>query len=285
MEFVGKWREYMDRITIKDLEVFGHHGVFKEENVLGQKFVVSVIFFLDTSLAGKNDDLDKSINYAEASWKIKDFLERNTYKLLETAAERLAKELLLAYPIAEKVEVEIKKPWAPILLPLDTASVTIQRGWHTVYLSIGANLGNKEENLNRAIELLNANTETRVTRQSDFIVTEPFGGVEQDDFLNGALEVKTLLSPQELLSLIGTIESELKRVREIHWGPRTIDLDIIFYDDLVIREENLIIPHIGMAEREFVLKPMEQIAPTKVHPLFGLNVHQLYEKLKNGIQK
>ncbi len=285
MEFVGKWREYMDRITIKDLEVFGHHGVFKEENVLGQKFVVSVIFFLDTSLAGKNDDLDKSINYAEASWKIKDFLERNTYKLLETAAERLAKELLLAYPIAEKVEVEIKKPWAPILLPLDTASVTIQRGWHTVYLSIGANLGNKEENLNRAIELLNANTETRVTRQSDFIVTEPFGGVEQDDFLNGALEVKTLLSPQELLSLIGTIESELKRVREIHWGPRTIDLDIIFYDDLVIREENLIIPHIGMAEREFVLKPMEQIAPTKVHPLLGLNVHQLYEKLKNGIQK
>lgn len=275
----------MDRITIKDLEVFGHHGVFKEENVLGQKFVVSVIFFLDTSLAGKNDDLDKSINYAEASWKIKDFLERNTYKLLETAAERLAKELLLAYPIAEKVEVEIKKPWAPILLPLDTASVTIQRGWHTVYLSIGANLGNKEENLNRAIELLNANTETRVTRQSDFIVTEPFGGVEQDDFLNGALEVKTLLSPQELLSLIGTIESELKRVREIHWGPRTIDLDIIFYDDLVIREENLIIPHIGMAEREFVLKPMEQIAPTKVHPLLGLNVHQLYEKLKNGIQK
>lgn len=270
----------MDKIKIKDLEVFGHHGVFKEENVLGQKFVVSACFFLDTSLAGKNDDLEKSINYAEAAWKIKEFMEKNTYKLLETAAENLAKELLLAYPIAEKIELEIKKPWAPILLPLDAASVAIKRGWHTAYLSIGANLGNKEENLNRAIELLNGNPETRVTKQSDFIVTEPFGGVEQDDFLNGALEIKTLLSPQELLALIGSIETELKRVREIHWGPRTIDLDIIFYDDLVIREENLIVPHIGMAEREFVLKPMEQIAPTKVHPILGLNVYQLYEKLK-----
>lgn len=271
----------MDKIKIKDLEVFAHHGVYKEENVLGQKFVVSACFSMDTSVAGKNDDLEKSINYAEAAWKIKEFMEKNTYKLLETAAENLAKELLLAYPIAEKVEIEIKKPWAPILLPLEAASVTIERGWHTAYLSIGSNLGNKEENLNRAIELLNENTETRVTKQADYIVTEPFGGVEQDNFLNGALEIKTLLSPQELLALIGFIESELKRVREIHWGPRTIDLDIIFYDDLVIREENLIVPHIGMAEREFVLKPLEQIAPTKVHPLLGLNVYQLYEKLKS----
>lgn len=275
----------MDKVKIKDLEVFAHHGVFKEENVLGQKFVVSVTFFLDTSLAGKNDDLDMSINYADAAWKIKEFLEKNTYKLLETAAEKLAEELLLLFPLAEKVEIEIKKPWAPILLPLDTASVTIERGWHTAYLSIGANLGDKEANLKRAIQLLNENSKTRVTKQSDFIVTEPFGGVEQDDFLNGALEIKTLLSPQELLALIGTIETEeLKRVREIHWGPRTIDLDIIFYDDLVIREENLIVPHIGMAEREFVLKPLEQIAPTKVHPILGMNVYQLYEKLKEELK-
>ena len=97
----------MDKIKIKDLEVFAHHGVFKEENVLGQKFVVSVTFFLDTSMAGKNDDLDKSINYADAAWKIKEFLEKNTYKLLETAAEKLAEELLLSYPLAEKVEIEI----------------------------------------------------------------------------------------------------------------------------------------------------------------------------------
>ncbi len=270
----------MDKIKIKDLEVFAHHGVFKEETTLGQKFLVSVCFFMDTSLAGKKDDLEQSIDYGMASFKIKEFMEKNTYKLLEAVAENLVKELLIAYPMAEKVELEVKKPWAPILLPMDTVSVTIERGWHTAYLSIGSNLGKKKENLMRAIELLNANRETRVTKQSDFIVTEPFGGVEQDDFLNGALEIKTLLTPQELLSLIGSIESELKRVREIHWGPRTIDLDIIFYDDLVIFEENLIVPHIGMAEREFVLQPLQQIAPTKVHPLLGLNVYQLYEKLK-----
>lgn len=274
----------MDKITIKDLEVFAHHGVYEEENVLGQKFLVSVSFYLDTSLAGRDDNLEKSINYAAAAWKIKQFLEEHTYKLLETAAEKLAKELLLTYPLAEKAEVEIKKPWAAILLPLDTVSVCVERGWHTAYLSIGANLGDKEANLKRAIELLNANPEIRVTKQSDFIVTEPFGGVEQDDFLNGALELKTLLTPQELLAYIGTIEADLKRVRNIHWGPRTIDLDIIFYEDWVIREENLIVPHIGMAEREFVLEPLQQIAPTKVHPLLGLNVYQLYEKLKKQKQ-
>ncbi len=273
----------MDTIKIKDLEVFAHHGVFKEETSLGQKFLVSVCFFTNTSFAGKQDDLEQSIDYGTASWKIKEFMENNTYKLLEAVAEHLAKELLIAYPIAEKVEVEIKKPWAPILLPMDTVSVTIERQWHTAYLSIGSNMGDKQENLTRAISLLNANNETRVIKQSDFIITEPFGGVEQDDFLNGALEIKTLLTPQELLSLINSIESELKRVRKIHWGPRTIDLDIIFYDDLVIREENLIIPHIGMAEREFVLQPLQQIAPTKVHPLLGLNVYQLYEKLKSTL--
>ena len=270
----------MDKIKIKDLEVFAHHGVFKEETTLGQKFLVSVCFFTNTSLAGKSDDLEQSIDYGEVSFKIKEFMKNNTYKLLEAVAEHLAKELLIAYPIAEKVEIEVKKPWAPILLSMDTVSVSVERGWHTAYLSIGSNMGDTKENLTRAIALLNENKETRVTKQSDFIVTEPFGGVEQDDFLNGALEIKTLLTPQELLSLIASIESELKRVRKIHWGPRTIDLDILFYDDLVIREENLIVPHIGIQEREFVLQPLQQIAPTKVHPLLGLNIYQLYEKLK-----
>lgn len=269
----------MDKISIKDLEVFCHHGVFPEETILGQKFVISAAFYLDTWEAGKTDDLKKSLHYGEAAQFIKRFMEQNTYQLLEAVVEHLAEELLLRYAIVEKVEIELKKPWAPILLPLDTVSVLIERKRHVCYLSIGSNMGNKEENLNRAIALLNEDERTAVTKISDFIVTEPYGGVPQDDFLNGALEIKTLRSPRELLQLVGEIEGKLKRVREIHWGPRTIDLDILFYDDMVIQEKDLMIPHIEMTKRDFVLKPLCQIAPAKIHPLMGETVTKLYFNL------
>lgn len=273
----------MDKITIKDLEVFCHHGVFPEETVLGQKFMVTAEFFFDTRKAGKTDDLNGSLNYAEAAQYIKKFMEQNTYQLLEAVVEHLAKALLLRYPFVEKVLLELKKPWAPILLPLDTVSVTVERRWHTCYLAIGANLGDKEANFKRAIQLLDEDELTRVTRVSDFIITEPYGGVPQDDFLNGALEIKTLRTPEEVLELIGSIEQDLKRVREIHWGPRTIDLDIIFYDDIVMQEETLTIPHKEMAKRDFVLKPLSQIAPAKIHPLLGVTVTKLYQELLNSL--
>lgn len=269
----------MDKIAIKDLEVFCHHGVFPEETTLGQKFVISAIFYLDTSKAGKTDDLSQSINYGEAAQFMKLYMEQNTYKLLEAVVEHLAEELLLRYPFIEKVFLELKKPWAPILLSLDTVSIMIERKWHICYIAIGSNLGDKEENLKKAIELLNKDERTEVTKVSDFIVTEPYGGVPQDDFVNGALEMKTLRSPREVLQLIGEIEEKLKRVRKIHWGPRTIDLDIIFYDDDVILESDLIIPHKEMTKRDFVLKPLCQIAPAKIHPLMGETVAKIYSNL------
>ncbi|MBO4999433.1 MAG: 2-amino-4-hydroxy-6-hydroxymethyldihydropteridine diphosphokinase, partial [Bacteroidaceae bacterium] len=114
---------------------------------------------------------------------------------------------------------------------------------------------------------------------SDYLVTAPYGGVEQDDFLNGALELKTTLEPEELLDVLHEIEQEAGRVREIHWGPRTLDLDILLYDDTVVDTERLHIPHIEMHKRDFVLKPMTQIAPWKRHPLLGKTVEELYDNL------
>lgn len=273
-----RWNN-MDKITIKDLEVFCHHGVLPEETTLGQKFVITADFFLSTSKAGKTDDLEYSLSYAEAGQFIKEFMEQHTYKLLEAVVENLAEALLLRYPFVEKVKLELKKPWAPIGLHVDTVAVTIRRSWHTCYLAIGSNIGDTKANFERAIQLLNEDEKTRVTKMSDFIVTPPYGGVPQDDFLNGALEIKTLRTPEEVLELIGIIEQDLKRVREIHWGPRTIDLDIIFYDDIVMQEERLTIPHKEMAKRDFVLQPLCQIAPTKVHPILGATVGKLYQDL------
>ena len=269
----------MDKIEIRDLEIFANHGVFPEETALGQKFVVSAVMYTETRPAGLTDDLSASINYGEVSHMITDFLQKNTYKLLEALAENLCQMLLQELPLLKMITLRVEKPWAPVMLPLDTVSVCISRGWNTAYLSIGSNLGEKKDNLLQAIRLLNEDPLTKVTKQSSFIETEPVGYTEQDDFLNAALEIKTLRTPEELLELIHTIEQELKRVRKIHWGPRTIDLDIILFNDQIIQKDDLIIPHIEMTNRLFVLEPLCEIAPYVIHPVLHESVLALKQKL------
>ena len=275
----------MDKIHIKNLEVFARHGVFPEENALGQKFVVSAVLHTSTRAAGKTDDLTKSIHYGEVSRFITEFMEQNTFQLLETAAERLAEELLLNTERLEKICLEIKKPWAPVGLPLETVSVEIERGWHTAYIALGSNLGDKEANLRLGVEGLRSIRGCRVEAVSDFLVTVPYGGVEQDDFLNGAMKIRTLLTPHELLERLHEIEQEAKRERVVRWGPRTLDLDILLYDDLILDEEELHIPHIEMYKRDFVLKPLCQIAPYARHPVYNRTAAELLadlERLKTG---
>ena len=275
----------MDKIHIKNLEVFARHGIFPEENVLGQKFVVSAVLYTSTREAGRADDLAKSIHYGEVSRFITEFMEQNTFQLLETAAERLAEELLLNTERLEKIRLEIKKPWPPVGLPLETVSVEIERGWHTAYIAFGSNLGDKEANLRLGVEGLRSTRGCRVEAVSDFLVTAPYGGVEQDDFLNGAMKIRTLLTPHELLERLHEIEQEAKRERVVRWGPRTLDLDILLYDDLILDEEDLHIPHIEMYKRDFVLKPLCQIAPYARHPVYNRTAAELLadlERLKTG---
>ncbi len=272
----------MDQICIKRLEVFARHGVLPEENALGQKFLISAVMYCDTRKAGVSDSLSDSVNYAEVSELIKKSTEGHVFKLLERLAWHLAKKILLSYPQLDGVELEIEKPWAPILLPLEAVSVKITRKWNRAYLSIGSNMGDRRENLLHAVMLLDEDEETRVVRQSAFLETKPVGYTEQDDFLNGALELRTLRSPEGLLDLIGEIEQKLKRERVVHWGPRTIDLDIILYNDEVIQTERLTVPHVEMAGRMFVLAPLCEIAPYAVHPLNGKTVIEMKKELEMG---
>lgn len=269
----------MDKITIRNLEIFANHGVFPEENALGQKFVFTITMHLSTRRAGRSDDLTASIHYGEVSHFVQRFVQKHTWKLLETVAERLAEALLLEYPLMEGVDIEVQKPWAPIGLPLETVSVAISRCWHTAYVALGSNLGDKKAYLDGAVAQLGEQPDCRVVRLSDYLVTAPYGGVEQDDFLNGALELKTLLTPEELLSRLHEIEAAAGRERLIHWGPRTLDLDILLYDDLVLDAPDLHIPHREMALRDFVLIPMAQIAPWKRHPLLRRTMAELLEDL------
>ena len=142
----------MDKIHIRDLELYCKHGVYPEETFLGQKFLFDVTLYTNTRPAGLTDDLEKSINYGEISNQIKDYMSKNTYKLLEAAAENLCRELLLTTKGLEKIHLEIKKPWAPVNLPLDTVSVEIERGWHTAYIAVGANMGETEKTVQEAIK-------------------------------------------------------------------------------------------------------------------------------------
>lgn len=270
----------MDSIHIKDLEIWAKHGVFPEENVLGQKFVVSADLYTSIRRAGLEDDLNHSIDYGAVSHRIKRFMEENTCKLIEAVAERMAACLLQEYPI-RKIRLEIKKPWAPVGLPLDTVSVEIERSWHKAYIALGSNLGNQKGNLDFAVRELSSTPGCQVKKVSHYLVTKPFGVTDQPDFLNAVLEMDTLLDPQELLYLLNSIEAEAGRERIIHWGPRTLDLDILFYDDLVLSSEDLNIPHIGIAQRDFVLAPMNEIAPGLVHPVYRKTIQDLWMDLQD----
>ncbi|HJD46897.1 MAG TPA: 2-amino-4-hydroxy-6-hydroxymethyldihydropteridine diphosphokinase [Candidatus Mediterraneibacter norfolkensis] len=269
----------LDEIRIEEMEVFANHGVFPEENVLGQKFLVTAILYTDTRRAGKTDELTASIHYGEVSAFIEKYLREHTFHLLERAAESLAEEMLLSIPLLRKVRLTIKKPWAPVRLPLKTVSVSVERGWHTAYIALGSNMGDREAYLNHAVESLRTLRGCRTEKVSGFIETPPYGVTDQADFLNGCLKMETLLYPRELLEELHRIEQEAGRERIIHWGPRTLDLDIIFYDDLVCEENDLCIPHVEMHKRKFVLEPLAEIAPYKRHPVYGKTVKEMLAEL------
>ncbi len=270
-----------DTIKIKDLEVYACHGVFKEERKLGQKFLVSAELYTDFSCAAENDDLNLSVDYGSVCRKIKELMENNTYSLIETAGEKTAEMLLSQYDLLTGVRVEIKKPWAPIGVPLDTVSVEIERHWHTAYIGLGSNMGDKYEYINRAVKELDNADGCRVEKVSKLITTPPYGGVVQEDFLNGVLSLKTILSPVRLLKLLNRIEAQANRKREVHWGPRTLDLDILLYDNEIVDSENLHIPHIDMQNRSFVLEPLSEIAPYVRHPVLNKTAEQLLKELNS----
>ena len=148
-----------------------------------------------------------------------------------------------------------------------------------VYIGIGSNLGNREENCEKAINLISQKG-IEVLKRSSFYETEPWGVKEQPKFINAALEVETDLEPEELLKTIKGIETDIGRVSGIRWGPRLIDFDILLYNDLTVKTDNLEIPHPGVKDRGFVLMPLSDIAPEKVHPVLKKSIKKLLSEIR-----
>ena len=269
----------MDIIRIDNLEVYAYHGAYDEEKEKGQYFYVNAELYTNTRKAGMNDDLDASTNYGTVCDFIHDFMTKHTYDLIETVAEQLSQALLLEFKLVKSVLLEIRKPHAPIEKEFESVSVEIERGWHEAFVAFGSNLGDKEKFIDEAIEALSNLPQINIVAISDKIVTEPYGNVEQDVFLNGVMKIETLLPADELLQILQKVEEHAGRERKIHWGPRTLDLDIIFYDDDIISEDDLIVPHPDMKNRDFVLKPLMQIAPYKLHPVYRKTISDMYAEL------
>lgn len=147
------------------------------------------------------------------------------------------------------------------------------------HIGIGSNLGDALQNCKDAIENISRLRSVGLIQSSSFYKTEPVGDIKQEYFVNTVIEIKTELPARELLQTLQKIEKQMGRERGVKGGPRIIDLDIIFYGQEIIREKGLTIPHPEMHKRRFVLEPLNEIASYFIHPVFGVSVRGLKERL------
>ncbi|MBO6494945.1 MAG: 2-amino-4-hydroxy-6-hydroxymethyldihydropteridine diphosphokinase [Roseivirga sp.] len=135
-----------------------------------------------------------------------------------------------------------------------------------IYLLLGSNIGRRLKNLDRAKELIVSNGIT-IKKESQIYETAAWGNEDQEAFLNQVIEIETKKSPQRLLQITQLIENEMGRVRYEKWGKRLIDIDILYFNDLIFQENDLSLPHPGIADRRFTLVPLVEIASEMVHPV------------------
>ena len=276
-------RRTNDFIKVTNMKVFAYHGVLEEEKKNGQDFYLNAKVYVDMRKAGLSDKLEDTINYDTVCIFLSEVFAENQYDTIEAAAEYTVQEIMVNFPTIEAMELEVRKPHAPLTYVPEDISVTIYREWHTVYLSFGSNVGNPTGHINEAISLLKEPYAVRNVKRSDLFVTKPYGPVEQDDFVNGCLEMETYMDPEELVTYIHEIEDYFKRDRSIHWGPRPIDLDIVFFDEYVYNSKTLTIPHADMENRMFVLEPLSQLCAARRHPVWGKTVAQLKKELEERV--
>ena len=150
------------------------------------------------------------------------------------------------------------------------------------FIGAGANLGEPVRQIRGAQDALQKSPGVKFLAASSFYRTQPMGPVEQPPFINAVFSLETEIGPHELLSLLLEIEQKMGRVRKERWGPRVIDLDLLFYGDAVIGGEGLEVPHPRLHERRFVLAPLAEIAPDLVHPVLKKPVSQLLADLPAG---
>ncbi len=272
----------MDEIRIEQLRVYAHHGYFADEKWNGQYFEISVVLKLFLQNAGVSDAIADTVDYAAVCEFIAAKMTEKTFDLIEAVAEFLADSLMDQYEAVQEAAVEVRKPDAPISLEVSYVSVKAVRRRHLAYVAIGSNQGDSKALIQQAIDLVDQDRRCKVLEVSPIRKSTPYGGVEQEDYYNGVMEVETYYEPLMFLKCLQEIELKLGRKRKVRWGPRTMDLDILLFDRMVIDSKELIVPHPDMQNRDFVLLPLSEIAPYLRHPLLHKTVGELLEDVKES---
>lgn len=259
----------IDRIELRGLRLLTIVGVLDHERQAPQPLELDITLHADLTDACESDDLDDTVNYGEVCDIVEKVAAQHHDLLLERLAGRLA-EAIFVHPRVEAVDIAIRKLRPPIPSDVATSGVTIHRkrlgsisfdaGHHRAILALGSNLGDRVGYLRHAVRNLG-----HVVAQSQVYETAPVGGPDdQGAYLNMVVVIDTPLDPFALLRRCQRVEASAGRVRKIHWGPRTLDVDVLFHDDVRLDSPGLVIPHPRINQRRFVLAPLSEVAPDRV---------------------
>ncbi|QDH16566.1 2-amino-4-hydroxy-6-hydroxymethyldihydropteridine diphosphokinase [Swingsia samuiensis] len=249
-------------VYVKDLTLYGFHGVLAEEKKLGQRFIVDMHIQADLTSAAQQDDYHQAVCYSSLCDVAAEIIKGKSLDLIETVAEHVANAVLERFSRVEYVEITVRKPSAPVPYSIKEAAVCVKKQrLHSIGLSLGANLGEREFTLSAAIERLSLYEGIEVLKTSSLYDSAPWGGVEQPAFINMCVTGKTSLSPHQLLRACKDIERDLGRQPSIRWGARAIDIDVLYYGERSVSDRILVLPHRHLFERAFVLEPLAEIAP------------------------
>lgn len=260
----------MDQIRLTGVRAVGKHGVLDFEHERAQTFVVDATLFLDLAPAGHSDDLHDTVDYGAIAKGIVAIIEGEHVDLIEKLADRIA-SMILEYPAVSRTQVTVHKPSAPIVVPFDDVSVTVERSRetasaasqvHHAIIAMGGNQGDVAATLRDAVRSIDGLASTQVTGISPLYRTDAWGMPDgTPDFHNAVVSVNTKLSAMELLRGLQRIEADHGRVRTDHWTSRTLDLDIIDFDGQESDDPDLTLPHPRAWQRAFVLGPWLALEP------------------------
>ena len=264
-----------DLIRLTGVRARGHHGVFAHERRDGQDFVVDVTMEVDLAPAGASDELSRTVDYGAVAADVVAVVQGEPRDLVETVAEEIAARVL-ARPLVESVEVTVHKPQAPVGVPFHDVAVVVRRRTDVpVVIALGANLPGPDgaepaQTVRHAAQRLRRLRGLRGVRVSRSFRTAPVGGeavAGQPDYVNAVAVGRTSLAPASLLAALHGVEDDLGRTRDVRWGARTLDLDLVQYGDPATgadvrsHDPEITLPHPRAHERAFVLVPWADLDP------------------------
>lgn len=260
------------KILIKDLVLYGYHGVRDHEKKDGQYFIFNIAIYINDRGLEESDNLKDTLSYSDVIEEIKEINKGKRCDLLETLCRVMAGAIMDMSSLVEKVDIRIEKPDPPIDEKLGSVGVeytssrlggyTGEDNGETAFLSLGSNMGDRKANIEKALESLERDPRIQVVKTSSYYETAPMYDKDQPNFYNIAAMLKVGLDPFSLLGLIKGIEHDMgRKAGQKRYGPRPIDIDILYYGDRTIKSDILQVPHPLINERMFVLLPLSEIAP------------------------